>query len=63
MSPRIQIQLSVMMFIEFFIWGGWYVTMGIYLPNTLNASDPEIALAYSSQSWGAIIAPFIIAAR
>ena len=60
MSPRIQIQLSVMMFIEFFIWGGWYVTMGIYLPNTLNATDPEIALAYSSQSWGAIIAPFII---
>ena len=60
MSPRIQIQLSVMMFIEFFIWGGWFVTMGIYLPNTLNASDPEIALAYSTQSWGAIIAPFII---
>ena len=60
MSPRIQIQLSVMMFIEFFIWGGWYVTMGIYLPNSLNATDPEIALAYSSQSWGAIIAPFII---
>ena len=60
MSPRIQIQLSVMMFIEFFIWGGWFVTMGIYLPNTLSASDPEIALAYSTQSWGAIIAPFII---
>ena len=60
MNSRIQIQLSVMMFIEFFIWGGWFVTMGIYLPNSLNASDPEIALAYSSQSWGAIIAPFII---
>ena len=60
MSTRIQIQLSVMMFIEFFIWGGWFVTMGIYLPNTLNATDPEIALAYSTQSWGAIIAPFII---
>ncbi len=56
----IQVQLSVMMFIEFFIWGSWFVTMGIYLPNTLNATDPEIALAYSSQSWGAIIAPFII---
>jgi len=60
LKTRIQIQLSVMMFIEFFIWGAWYVTMGIYLPNTLGASDPEIALAYSSQSWGAIIAPFII---
>ena len=60
MSPRKQIQLSVMMFIEFFIWGGWFVTMGIYLPNTLKSSGAEIAMAYSSQSWGAIIAPFII---
>ncbi|MEM9646854.1 MAG: nucleoside permease [Bacteroidota bacterium] len=60
MSPKIKIQLSSMMFLEFFIWGGWFVTMGIYLPNTLKASGGEIALAYSTQSWGAIIAPFII---
>jgi nucleoside transporter len=49
-----------MMFLEFFIWGGWFVTMGIFLPSTLNASGAESALAYSTQSWGAIIAPFII---
>ena len=49
-----------MMFLEFFIWGGWFVTMGIYLPNTLKSSGAEIALAYSTQSWGAMIAPFII---
>ena len=48
------------MFLEFFIWGGWFVTMGIYLPNSLEASGADIASAYSSQSWGAIIAPFII---
>jgi len=54
------IQLSVMMFLEFFIWGGWFVTMGIYLPNSLKSSGAEIAMAYSTQSWGAIIAPFII---
>ncbi|MGB5236774.1 MAG: nucleoside permease [Flavobacteriaceae bacterium] len=60
MKIRIQIQLSVMMFLEFFIWGGWFVTMGIYLPNTLKSTGAEIAMAYSSQSWGAIIAPFII---
>lgn len=60
MNKKIQAQLSVMMFLEFFIWGSWYVTMGIYLPNSLEASDPEIAMAYSTQSWGAIIAPFII---
>lgn len=53
-------QLSLMMFLQFFIWGGWFVTMGIYLPNSLNSDGGEIALAYSTQSWGAIIAPFII---
>ncbi|SNY95202.1 nucleoside permease [Flagellimonas pacifica] len=60
MSPKVKFQLSLMMFLEFFIWGGWFVTLGIYLPNTLKASGGEIALAYSTQSWGAIIAPFII---
>ncbi len=60
MKKTIRIQLSLMMFLEFFIWGGWFVTMGIYLPNSLEASGSDIAFAYSSQSWGAIIAPFII---
>ena len=60
MTTRSKIQLSIMMFLEFFIWGGWFVTMGIYLPNSLKSSGAEIAMAYSSQSWGAIIAPFII---
>ena len=60
MKATVKIQLSLMMFLEFFIWGGWFVTMGIYLPNTLKSSGTEIALAYSTQSWGAILAPFII---
>ncbi|WP_190810593.1 nucleoside permease [Flagellimonas sp. S3867] len=60
MNSKVKFQLSLMMFLEFFIWGGWFVTLGIYLPNTLKASGGEIALAYSTQSWGAIIAPFII---
>ncbi|CAM4166113.1 MFS transporter [Zobellia roscoffensis] len=60
MTPKIKTQLSIMMFLEFFIWGGWFVTLGIYLPNTLGSTGSEIALAYSTQSWGAILAPFII---
>ncbi len=53
-------QLSFMMFLEFFIWGGWFVTLGTYMGDNLKASGGEIALAFSTQSWGAIIAPFII---
>jgi nucleoside transporter len=60
MKKSIQYQLSFMMFLEFFIWGGWFVTMGTFLGNNLDASGAETGMAYSTQSWGAIIAPFII---
>ena len=60
MNAKIKFQLSFMMFLEFFIWGGWFVTLGTFLGNNLNASGGEIAQAFSTQSWGAIIAPFII---
>jgi nucleoside transporter len=49
-----------MMFLQFFTWGGWFVTMGSYLASNLHASGAQSALAYSTQSWGAIIAPFIV---
>jgi nucleoside transporter len=49
-----------MMFLEFFVWGAWFVTMGSYLTGSLGFSGADSALAYSTQSWGAIIAPFII---
>jgi|TARA_B100000965_G_scaffold194333_1_gene162288 nucleoside transporter len=49
-----------MMFLQFFIWGGWFVTLGTFLGGTLGASGGEIGMAFSTQSWGAIIAPFII---
>jgi len=60
MSPVTRIRLCVMMFLEFFIWGGWFVTLGSYLAANLHASGAQTALAYSTQSWGAIIAPFIV---
>jgi nucleoside transporter len=60
MNKKIQFQLSVMMFLEFFIWGGWFVTLGAFLGNNLSTTGAETGMAYSTQSWGAIIAPFII---
>lgn len=49
-----------MMFLEFFVWGSWYVTMGTFLGNNLQANDQDISLAFSTQSFGAILAPFIV---
>ncbi len=53
-------KLSIMFFLEFFIWGGWFVTLGSYLGANLQATGAESGMAFSTQSWGAIIAPFII---
>src|SRR5579872_3526464 len=59
-TALIRTRLCVMMFLEFFIWGGWFVTMGSYLAANLHASGAQTGLAYATQSWGAIIAPFIV---
>lgn len=53
-------RLSAMMFLQFFIWGGWFVTLGTFLSSQLGASGSQIGMAFSTQSWGAIIAPFVI---
>jgi nucleoside transporter len=60
MQTTTKFQLSLMMFLEFFIWGGWFVTLGTFLGSNLNANGAQIGQAYSTQSWGAIVAPFII---
>ena len=60
MNTPIRLKLSIMMFLEFFIWGAWFVTLGTFLGNNLSASGSETAAVFSTQSWGAIIAPFII---
>ena len=53
-------QLSFLFFLEFFIWGGWFVTMGTFLSQEFTSSGAQLAMAYETQSIGAIIAPFII---
>jgi nucleoside transporter len=60
MKKSIYFRLSFMMFLEFFIWGGWFVTLGTFLGNNLSATGAETGMAFTTQSWGAIVAPFII---
>lgn len=55
----INIRLSILMFLEFFIWGAWYVTMGTYL-SKIGFDGLDIGNAYSTVNWGAIISPLLI---
>lgn len=59
MNTTVRLQLSVMMFIQFFVWGAWFVTMGTYL-GEIKFSGQAIGSAYSTTNWGAIVAPFIV---
>lgn len=52
--------LSVMMFLEYFVWGSWYVTMGTYMTENLGSSGVQIGSAYSALAIATMISPFFV---
>ena len=60
MLLNVRFRLSLMMFLQFFIWGAWYVTMGTYLANVLKADGVQIGAAYSAMAIATIISPFFV---
>jgi len=59
MKPIVRLQLSVMMFIQFFIWGCWFVTMWKYL-SKIGFDGSQTGNAYSTTGWAAMISPFFV---
>jgi nucleoside transporter len=59
MQTQLKTKLSIFMFLQYFIWSSWYMTLGAYL-GTLNFSGEQIGLAYGAFAWGAILSPFIV---
>ena len=59
MQNQLKFKLSTFMFLQYFIWSSWYMTLGAYL-GTLNFTGTEIGASYGAFAWGAILSPFIV---
>ena len=54
-----RLRLCILMFLQFFIWGVWYVPMWKYLTE-LGVPSALIGTAYAATGLGAMISPFLV---
>jgi nucleoside transporter len=60
MPRSLSIRLSLMMFLNYVIWGAWYVTLGTYLTATLKFSGTEAGAVFGTTALACMISPFFV---
>ncbi|MEJ7643280.1 MAG: nucleoside permease [Chryseolinea sp.] len=60
MKPTIFAKLAIMMLLEYFVWGAWYVTMATYMKEHLHSTGIQLGSAYSALAIATMISPFFI---
>ena len=56
----LKVKLAIFMFLQYFIWGAWYVSMGAYIANVLRFGGEQIGAAYGAFAIGSMISPFFV---
>ncbi len=60
MLPAVKAKLSVLMFLQYFVWGAWSVPLGTYLGESLGFQGQQIGLAFGTTAVAAMISPFFV---
>lgn len=56
----VRTRLSIMMFLQYYVWGSWGVEIGNYMAGTLGFSGVQIGSVYSSTAIAAMITPLFM---